>query len=298
MPLQPPELAAFVSVARLGSFTRAAEQLSLSQPALSRRIRALERALGTTLFDRLPSGARLTETGRGFLTYAESALVSLRDGHEVARSIERGEGGHVSVAFVDVLGYRDLTAVLARFRDANPRVELSLHSGTSAEVSSLVLRGEATLGLRYRADPDPNLETRIVGREVLEVVCSPRHPLAHRKTVTRAALSGETWIGYPYQPAAPDAGMTRVFRQYGISGQRVIAIHSVPLQMQLITANFGIGLLSRGTVKEALQNGSLRTLKVSGLQNAVPIALVQRKGAYLSGAAKRLSALLEQAFEA
>lgn len=280
----------------MGSFTRAAAELNLSQPTLSRRVRAVERSLGTTLFDRLPSGARLTEPGRGFLPYAESALQSLRDGHEAAHGIEGGKGGRISIAFVDALGYRGLTTLLARFRAANPSIELSLHSGTSAEVSSLVLRGEATLGLRYRPDPDDSIDSQVVGEEVLEVVCSPEHRLARLKTVTRAALAGETWIGYPYQPAAPDAGLARVLLQYGLRGHRVMAIHSVPLQMELIAANFGIGMLTRGTVREALRRGALRALNVSGLRNSVPVALVQRRGAYRSGAAKRLATLLAEAF--
>ena len=79
MALQHPELSAFVAVARLGSFTRAAAELNLSQPALSRRIRMIERALGGMLFDRLPEGARLTEAGRAFMPFAEIGRASCRE---------------------------------------------------------------------------------------------------------------------------------------------------------------------------------------------------------------------------
>jgi DNA-binding transcriptional LysR family regulator len=295
MPTHQPELSAFVAVARLGSFTRAAAELSLSQPALSRRIRMIEQSLQAELFDRLPGGARLTEAGKSFLPFAERALMNLRDGDEAVRGVGSGDRGRVGLAFVSTAGYRGITQAVERFHRQNAAVELSLHTGTSAEVSDLVLRGDADLGLRYRPDPDTALESRIIGQEDVQIICSPKHRLVGQKSVTPSALAEEVWIGYPYQRTSPDAGIKRMLLQYGLLGQRFMAVHSTELQIDLIAANFGIGLLTRSTVAKALRAGRLKTLRVPAVTNVVPIVLVRRKGTHESMAVRRLAALLAQA---
>jgi DNA-binding transcriptional LysR family regulator len=93
------EIEAFVSIARLGGFARAAEALHRSQPAISRRIEMLEEQLRTSIFERVRGGVLLTAAGRSFLPYAEAALASLKDGTEAVRGLERGEHGLVSVAW-------------------------------------------------------------------------------------------------------------------------------------------------------------------------------------------------------
>lgn len=295
MAIYQPELTAFVSVARIGSFTRAAAELNLSQPALSRRIRTLEQSLGTVLFDRVPEGARLTEAGRSYLPFAERAMASLQDGSDAVRGVGEGLGGRVSLAFVSTAGYVSVTRAVERFRRDNPTVELALNTGTSTEVSDLVLRGEADVGLRYRADANPNIDSRVIGAEVVEIICSPQHPLARLKTVSPRALADETWIGYPYQRNAPDAGLKRMLMQYGLLSSHFMAVHSIELQIDLIAANFGIGLLTRSTVAAAVKSGQVKALKVTGVRNAVPIAMVRRKGAHESVAARKLANLLAQA---
>jgi DNA-binding transcriptional LysR family regulator len=173
-----------------------------------------------------------------------------------------------------------------------------LNTGTSTEVSDLVLRGDADVGLRYRTDTNPNIDSRVIGEEVVDIICSPKHPLARLKTVTPRALVDETWIGYPYQRNAPDAGLKRMLMQYGLLSSHFMAVHSIELQIDLIAANFGIGLLTHGTVSKALKAGRLKALKVSGVRNVVPIVLIRRKGTHESHASLKLSDLLAEAFSA
>jgi DNA-binding transcriptional LysR family regulator len=80
----------FLAIAELGSFTRAAQRLHRSQPAISRRLEIVEHELGAPLFERLRGRARLTEAGRIFLPHAEAALASLRDGREAVRGLQAG----------------------------------------------------------------------------------------------------------------------------------------------------------------------------------------------------------------
>src|SRR5262249_47573691 len=149
------QVQAFVAIIRGGGFTRAGAALHLSQPAVSRRVELLERELGAPLFERMRSGVLLTEAGRAFLPHAEAVLASLRDGVDAVRGLEGAQGGAVTLALVGTLASTTLTECLQGFRQAYPRVDLRLRTALSSEVSALVRRGDATLGLRYSAAPPP-----------------------------------------------------------------------------------------------------------------------------------------------
>src|SRR5688500_14281781 len=179
---------AFLAVVRHGGFTRASEQLHLSQPATSRRIQLLEAELGAPLFERIPAGVVLTDAGAAFLPHAELLLAALRDGIDAVDAVRGSEHGTVTLALVGTLASTALTARLRRFRDAHPGIDLRLRTALSVEVSALVRRGDATLGLRYEADPDDDLVSLPVHDEPLVPVCAPGHPLAGARRVAPAAL--------------------------------------------------------------------------------------------------------------
>jgi DNA-binding transcriptional LysR family regulator len=144
---------AFVAIVRRGGFTPAARTLHLSQPAISRRVRLLEAELGAPVFERVRSGVVLTDAGRAFLPHAEALLASMRDGIEAVAALRGGDHGSVALAVVGTLASTSLTERLRRFRERHGGVDLRLRTALSAEVSGLVRRGDATLGLRYDADP-------------------------------------------------------------------------------------------------------------------------------------------------
>ena len=104
-----------MAVVRRGGFSRAAATLHLSQPAISRRLRLLEDELGAPLFDRVRSGATLTDAGRAFLPHAEALLASMRDGVEAVGALKGGDRGTVTLAIVGTLASTPLTDRLRRF---------------------------------------------------------------------------------------------------------------------------------------------------------------------------------------
>ncbi len=191
------EIETFVSIARRGGFARAAESLHRSQPAISRRVEMLERQLGTPLFERVRGGVILTEAGRTLLPYAEAVLAGLKDGAEAVRGLARGERGAVSVALVGTLASTRFAGMLRQFGQRHPSVKLELRTANSEEVSDLVRRGEATLGLRYFTDSDPGLVSEQVTEEALVLACSPDHRLAGRRVRDPGALVGERWVAFP-----------------------------------------------------------------------------------------------------
>ena len=282
----------FVAVVRGGGFTKAGSLLHLSQPAVSRRLELLERELGAPLFERIRSGAILTEAGRTFLPHAEALLASMRDGLDSVRALHQVDRGMITLALVGTLASTTLTGCLQRFRDAHPRVELRLRTALSQEVSVLVRRGDATLGLRYGGDPHPDMVTVSVYDEVMMVVCSPRHRLAERRSVAPSALGTERWVAFPprndafYEPY-PWSLQNRL-AAWALHPAQIVPIDSLTAQKRMVEAGFGLALLPESSVDEELRTGTLREMRVSGARVTIPVVLIHRRRAYLSGATRAL----------
>src|SRR5436190_494627 len=172
---------AFLAIVRAGGFTRAAATLHLSQPAISRRIHLLERELGAPLFERLGSGLLLTDAGRAFRPHAEALAAGMRDALAAVAAVRGEDSGTVTLAVVGTLASSALTERLRRFREAHAGVDVRIRTALSTEVSALVRRGDAALGLRYGMDADPELVSQVVFDEPMVAVCSSRHPLARRR---------------------------------------------------------------------------------------------------------------------
>lgn len=287
---------AFAAVVELAGFTRAAHALHLSQPALSRRIGLLEAELRKPLIERRRRGAILTDAGRLFLPYAQAALASLRDGVAAVQEVERGAAGSVAVAIVGTLASTGIAERLGHFRDAHPKVRVVVRTGSSAEVSSLVRRGEVAIGLRYFADPDPAIVSRRLYREAMVVVAAARHRLVAGRSLRPGALRGETWIAFPpKRRAAIDPFgqvLVRCLAGAGLDGAEMVAIDSLTAQKRLVEAGFGLALVPASSIEEELARGTLKVLKLPALAASVDVTLIHRKGAFLSQADRRLMQML------
>ena len=286
------QVQAFVAIVRGGGFTRAASLLHLSQPAVSRRLDLLERELGAPLFERIRSGVVLTEAGRTFLPHAEGLLACMRDGVDSVRALHQVDRGTITLALVGTLASTTLTACLERFRDAHPNVELRLRTALSQEVSVLVRRGDATLGLRYGSDPHAEMQALAIYDEPMMVVCSPRHRLANRRRVEPSALGAERWVAFPprsdafYDPY-PWSLQNRL-AAWGLHPAEIIPIDSLTAQKRMVEAGFGLALLPESSVDEELRTGTLRSMRIAGTPVTIPVVLIHRRRAYLSGAARAL----------
>lgn len=286
---------AFVAIVRQGGFTRASSSLHLSQPAISRRIRLLERELGAPLFERLRGGAALTDAGRAFLPHAETLLAAMRDGAEAVEAVRGESRGAVTLAVVGTLASSSLTERLRRFRASHPAIDLRIQTALSAEVSALVRRGDATLGLRYGVDPDPAFAATKVFDEPMLPVCPPGHRLASARRVSPRSLRGERWVTFPTRAGAPElyaAALIERLAVCGLGGAEIVAIDSLTAQKRMVEAGFGLALLPESSVDEELRTGALAVLRVGSLRTSLPVVLIRRRRAFQSGAAKALAALL------
>lgn len=293
------EIEAFVAVAAAGSFTRAALALHLSQPAVSRRLDLLERELGAPVFDRIPTGARLTEAGEAFLPHAHRALAAVRDGAAAVDALQTGDSGTITLAIVGTLASTGLTDRLVAFRAGHPDVRIELRTARSDEVSALVRRGEVSLGLRYFPDPAEAIVSTPVSNEELIVVCSGssgRAGVESWDTVNPSALAGQAWVAFPLDTGSSGEPFARVLEHQlaitGLGESERIVVDSLTAQKRLIEAGFGLGLLPASAVDEELRLGSLRHLQVPALETTVPVVLLTRRDGYLSPATRRLVAVL------
>ena len=287
---------AFLAVVRSGGFTRACSSLHLSQPAISRRIDLLERELGAPLFERIRSGVLLTDAGRAFLPHAEALRASLRDGIDAVRALRSGSQGAITLAMVGTLASTTLTDRLRRFREAHPAIDFRIRTGLSAEVSALVRRGDATLGLRYDSDPHPDLRSSTVHDEPMVAVCSPRHRHARARRIEPRALAGERWITFPPRPGAArepySSALEQLLAACGLGAAEIVPIDSLTAQKRMVEAGFGLGLLPQSSLDEELRAGTLCALGVPAMRAIIPIVLIERRRAFQGGATQALKALL------
>lgn len=289
------EIQTFVAIADLGDFTQAGRQLHRSQPAISRRLSLLEDELGVPMFERIRGRARLTEAGRAFLPHAEAALAALKDGREAVHGLKTGMRGAISLALVGTLADTHIVDVLRRFAHRAKDVRLELRTASSAEVTNLVRRGEATLGLRYFASNRPELVSLEAGGEAMLVVAAPGHRLAGRRVRHARMLEGERWIGFPSVPDEHDSSGNVLARQLiraGLEAADVTLIDSLTAQKRLAQAGFGLALVPESSVRDELRQGALVALDVPAMRTTIPITAIHRRTGYLSPAARALLALL------
>jgi DNA-binding transcriptional LysR family regulator len=158
------QLAAFEAVARERSFTRAAESLFLTQPAVTRQVAALEAELKTRLFDRLGRSVRLTTSGEALRRYADAILRLVREAEQAVADVGTGIAGRLTLGASDTLATYVLPPLLRAFRRAHPGVEIAIHTGVSADVLEMVAANRVDLGLVTRGETvgDPRLEVTIL----------------------------------------------------------------------------------------------------------------------------------------
>src|SRR5699024_3165348 len=176
--LTPHQLAAFLTVARAGSFSAAAQQRGVTQSALSRIVQHLEAELGQPLFDRTTRKVTLTPTGRELVPIAERIVTEFDDGlGELARFIE-GRRGRVTIAALPSIAAVLVPPVIARFGTVAPDVEVRIVDGLSGSVLDAVAEGRADIGLTIQPSPRAALTFQPLLADPFGLVCRSDHPLA------------------------------------------------------------------------------------------------------------------------
>jgi len=256
----------FLEVARLGSVSRAAEALYVTQPTLTARLHALERVMGDQLFVRTRHGMRLTEAGRAFLPYAERAVRALRDGRQAIEDAASGSAGQLVVAAAPAVSTYILPLVLERFVAGHPRVEMVVRTGHSEDVLQMVLRDEVQLGLG-RALKHPDVELRPFYEEELVLVVPPGHPFTARRRVPLVDVAADQLIMFDRTSSYFEITQA-AFLSAGASVHGKMELDNIEAAKKMVERGLGVALIPRTAVLRELESRALRLVE---LEDAPPM---------------------------
>ncbi|HTQ96188.1 MAG TPA: LysR substrate-binding domain-containing protein [Candidatus Acidoferrum sp.] len=286
------ELQVFLTVAKEGSFSRAAERLYRTQPAVSLAIRKLEDSLGQPLFVRGARPVRLTDAGVLLREYAER-LLNLRE--EVKKGLMELEGlkrGELALG-VNESSIHALLPALGKFREAHPGVQVRLHRMFSRDIPHEVVNYRLDLGAVSFIPRDAQLQATEILKDELTFVVPPKHPLAKRKEVDVEELGKEMFIAHIVESP---------FRRRVIE---LFAKHRTPLNMPLemptiesikriVQMGMGVAIVPRMCVNWEIDNGWLKELKIRQLNMPRHLYMIARRGARLPHAAAEFMRLLKE----
>ena len=281
-------LVAFIEVAEAGSFSRAAERLHLSQPAISKRIAALEEQIGQPVFDRVGRQISLTDAGRALLPYARRALQDIEDGRRALTLLSGQVGGRLSIGTSHHIGLHRLPPVLRQFTQQYPDVDLDLHFMDSEVACEAVLAGKLELGIvTLPAQPLPLLTQRPVWPDPLAVMVAPDHPLAQQKKVKLTDLAAHAAV-LPDEQTYTHRIVKRELERHGLVPRIRLATNYLETLKMLVGIGLGWSVLPRSMLDD-----SVRELKIPELAMRRELGVVWHDRRTLSGAAQALIRALE-----
>jgi DNA-binding transcriptional LysR family regulator len=246
----------FLAVAERMHFTRAAELLHLSQPALSQQIRMLEEEIGVKLLERSRRRVQLTAAGMAFRAKAQAALEAAADAASDARMAERGEAGSISIGFVTTAAVVILPRLLDEFGARFPRAAVELRELEPGAQMEALEQHRVTFGLSSVPSTLTSLESRLLAEERLVVALPSRHPAARRKSVHLRDLSGERFLLPPRGLLSGiHEGIIAACHSAGFEPGSVQPTRLAETAVSLVAGNLGIALVPQ----------SFRHLKVGGV---------------------------------
>lgn len=273
-------LKTFVDIAHTGSFSGSAERLHISQPAVSKRIAALEQQVGHKLLDRVGRRVMLTEAGHNLLPHAQQVLMTLDDATRSLSRLHNNVSGRLSIGTSHHIGLHRLPPVLRQFTQQFADVDLDIHFMDSEQACEAVLDGALEMAVvTLPPDPDPRLTTQLLWPDPLDVIVGPAHPLAGRSEVKLTTLAS-------YPAVLPDA-QTYTHRIIQDALQRVntqlhVRLATNYLETIKMLVNIGLGW---SVLPRAMIDKDIVALRVPGLAMQRELGSVRHRDRATSAAA-------------
>lgn len=283
-------LQAFVTVADSGSFSVAADHLRLTQPAISKRIAALETDLNVRLFDRLGRAVRLTEAGTVLLPRARRILSEVDDSRRALRNLAGTVAGSLIIATSHHIGLHRLPPILRTFTAQYPQVRLDMRFMDSEIACAAVLRGEVELAIiTLPPQIEPPLETLPLWLDPLIAVAAHSHPLAALNPVTPQLLAGYPAI-LPDETTFTRRMVEDGLAQFGVKPSVAFATNYLETIKMMVIVGLGWSVLPH-----TLLDGELVELPIAGLAMQRVLGAVRHTSHTLSNAAGALLNTLREA---
>lgn len=285
------ELQVFLTVVREKSFSRAAEKLYRTQPAVSLAIGRLEEWVGQPLFVRGARATKLTDAGELLRDYAERML-NLRE--EIKRGVEDLRGihrGRVSLG-VNESSIHALLPVLARFRQLHPGIHIAVHRTFSRDIPGEVLNYHLDLGVVSFLPQEEKLAATEIFRDQLTFVVPPRHPLARRRVVEISKLAKENFVAHivetPYRWR-----VIQLFEKHRVPLRMEVELPTIESIKRFVQMGMGVAIVPRMCVRWDVEQGLLVEVRIRQLKIPRHLYLIHRRDARFAHATAALVQLLQ-----
>jgi DNA-binding transcriptional LysR family regulator len=284
------QMRVFAAVARHLSFTRAARELHLTQPAVSQQVKLLEREVGLPLFEHIGRTVRLAPAGTELLRYVNQAMELMREAGESLAAMRGLRRGALKLGAVSTAKYFAPT-LLSTFRPLYPEMTIKLTIANREEVVRQLAANEIDLVIMGR--PPRELETVAVpfARHPLVIIASATHPLAASRRIPLQQLATEPFL-IREEGSGTRASMEKIFREQGVPLHVLMEISSNETIKQAVMAGMGLGFLSAHTVGHELGAGRLAVLDVVGLPMVRDWFLIHLRDKHLAPIAAAFHAFL------
>lgn len=294
------ELEYFVTIAQLGNITRAAQQLYVTQPTLTKSLQRLEEETGLPLFQRTGRRLVLTYAGERFLARAKE-LLSVKRALEAEMADIRGEDvGRLPVGIPPVRCSFSLPTVLPGFRQLHPNVEIRILEDDSESLDEALRAGQVDLNFYNFSVPDPRLEYQILSHDAIYAVLPKGHP-ARSQAVPRgdqwelplSALAEETFL---LQKRTQRQGqyIYDLMRRQHVSPRRILETSNIRAAFALAVNGYGVAFLSSGLLRHLEQGVAFDRYLLAG-GPVLNFVAAWRRGSYLPACAQDFIRLMQQA---
>ncbi|MBA4381331.1 MAG: LysR family transcriptional regulator [Sideroxydans sp.] len=292
LPLSLRQLQVFESVARHLNHSRAADELFLTQPAVSMQIKQAEQTIGMPLFEQVGKKLFLTEAGREMLHYSRSVVLLMQEMETVFDEMKGLEHGHLNIAVVSTANYF-MPQLLAKFIQAHPKIKVSLSVANrdavlkqlAENIADLAIMGQPPEGTDMVADPF--LENPLV------VIASPVHPLSIVKNIQPRQLSNETFL-LREQGSGTRGVVERFFTSHRLPLPAHMSMDTNEAIKQSVQAGMGIGIISSHGIEMELETKRLVVLDVDHFPIVRHWYIVHRKDKRASVAAQEFARFLSE----
>ncbi len=274
------QLQVFEATARLLSFRKAADELHLSQPAVSMQIKQLEENVGLPLFEKLGKQIYMTEAGREIYHYSRSIGQLLNEADEVINGLKGAYQGRLSISVASTANYF-VPTLLGTFHKRFPGVTVTLDVTNRKALLEQLKQNQVDLVVMGQPPEGANLEAGAFMENPLVIVAPPTHALAKQTNIPLQRLEDEVFLTRERGSGTRDA-IERFFTQHEVQISTGMEIASNEAIKQSVQAGLGLGLLSRDTLEMELALGKLVILDVEDFPIVRHWYVMHRKGKRLS----------------
>ena len=280
------QLKAFHKVARTGSFTKAADELFLTQPAVSQQIKSLETSFGISLFDRSNKKVRLSSEGEILLAYTNRLFNIFGEIEILFDQFEGLRKGRITLGSTAVLGTYFLPRIIGRFSKEYPGIDIDLRMGNSQMVHNWVLEGSVDLGFAGKMKNHPRLKRIRIHREILLMVCSKDNLLAQKKSVRVDDLGDTPFIwrekGTQTRSLVKDWFETHTRKNFP---RKSIELQNLEAAKRTVIEGYGVTVTPEIAVRREIHLGLLRPINLNDFSLWFEYYLLFLKGKSFSKAA-------------